>query len=180
MARDVALLEREGAWTNLAQTARLLGVDRSTLSKHAQAGHVHCVKVGLGRGQLVVPPREVLRLARVYRRVPIQEVQQKLAHEVAVHTFSDEEAVMHALEQLQGRNEWTEGESAARAVDQAAAAPVINLGRLRPRRAREEDVPAAGFLEAIDRRHPRQPQIRVTDPNPPVIDLGRLRPGRRL
>jgi hypothetical protein len=201
-AQKVALLDRETAWINLAQTARLLGVDRSTLSKQAQAGNVRCVKVGLGRGQLVVSPVEVLRLASVYRRVPLKEVKQKLAREMAVHTVSDEGAVMRALEQLHLSGteapvplyqqeddvitivptrtaERADKESLATIVDPSVTTPVIDLGRLRPRRVPEDDVPSEGLLQAIDARRPRQPQLEMVTLNPTVVDLGRPRPGKR-
>jgi hypothetical protein len=163
---DAFMLDREAVWPNLAQTARLLDVDRSTLTKQAHAGHVRHVKLGLGRGQLVVPPAEVLRLAAVYRRVSITEVRRNLAREMAAHTTSSEEAFLHALERLERSSTTTEP-------------PVIDLGRLRPRRVHADDLPPADLLEAIDRRRPRQPRMETSEPDPPVVDLGRLRPVRR-
>jgi hypothetical protein len=203
IVQDIALLNGETAWINLAQTARLLGVDRSTLSKQAHAGRVRYEKLGLGRGQLVVSPAEVLRLADIYRRVPMREVKKNLAHELAVYMSSDEETVIRALDELHAsvteasaqsrqpeddvitavrstRVDRAEGRSMETSTEPSATVSVINLGRLHPRRMQDEDVPSETLLQAIDRRHPQQPNMQIVDSNSPIIDLGRLRPGKRL
>lgn len=201
MASEAPGASHDGMWITLGETARLVGVDRSTLSKQARAGRVRCVRVGLGRGQLVVSPAEVLRLAGLYRRVPMKEVQSKLAHELAVKTHQSDEAISQTLARLDilevvaaartRRKEaedvtgsfqpWTDEPSESLVATTSASAPTtsIYLGRLRPRRVADTDLPSVDLLRALDLRRPRPPEPRIVGSPPATLDFGKLWPGRR-
>ncbi len=61
------------AYPNLSAAASMLGVSRSTLSRRENIAAEH-----RGERDLVVPAKEVLRLARIYRKRSINDVAQAL------------------------------------------------------------------------------------------------------
>ena len=73
-----AALGEPGVWPNMSQAAGIVGLTKSTLSKHAGAGHIDYEVLGLGRGYYVLPPREVLRIGSRYHRLPADALVDRL------------------------------------------------------------------------------------------------------
>jgi excisionase family DNA binding protein len=48
---------------SLAQAAEFLGVSPRTITRLAESGRLRLVRIGLGRGRVLVPDSEVRRLA---------------------------------------------------------------------------------------------------------------------
>ena len=194
-----ATWDTEQAWPNFAQTADLLGVDRSTLTKQARAGRFRFVTRGIGRGERLVPTTEVIRLALAYRRVPVEDTLRRLARQIALRAPIIEEArVLDELHRLpvftcartvgllegmarpRPEDAMAEGPGAPRSLASADQGRVVPLGRLRPRAMREDELPTEGLSEALDARRPREPQAHILARKPRVVRLGRLRPGARF
>lgn len=197
------VLDRQSAWPNLAGVARLLGIDRSTLSKQARSGRVSCIRLGLGRGEVRISPAEVLRLASVYQRVAIGTVRQALARELAARLSLPEEALFLDLEGLappegaaapypafglgsrvreippRGRSGRRRRVAVPRARQSAGVRPVpiVDLGWLEPGLLTPDDLPSSDFVRALDALRPHELDIRIVDPEPEVISLGDLQPG---
>ena len=167
---DVAAWDDERAWPNFSQTAALLHLDRSALTKQARSGRVRYVARGLGRGERIVPPVEVVRLARIYRRVPVEDVVISLAHWIAVRVPLDAEDVLSSLRHLAEADDSRGGPDRPR---------VVKLGRLVPRKMGEDEFPTPGLAEALASRRPTGPGVQILDRKPRVVRLGRLRPGDR-
>jgi hypothetical protein len=76
-------------WPSLSDAAGMLHVHKATLSRQAQRGNVAAQVVGFGSGKRLVSPAEVLRLGRLYRRVPQAVLERDLGVYVAERTRSD-------------------------------------------------------------------------------------------
>lgn len=91
------VLKNRAKWPTLSKAAKLIQVHPSTLNKQVTEGRIRCVRLGLGRGTLHVPPVEVLRLAEVFGRTTVESVRTALAHEVAMASSFDEAAILQEL-----------------------------------------------------------------------------------
>ncbi|MGH2457969.1 MAG: hypothetical protein ACRDIY_03785 [Chloroflexota bacterium] len=160
----------ERVWPNFACTAALLHLDRSALTKQARLGRIRYLARGLGRGERIVPPIEVIRLARIYRRVPVDDVMDGLAGWMADRFLLDTDEVLLHLRQLAELADAREGADRPR---------VVKLGRLVPRKMDADEFPVPGLTEALAARRLAAPAVRVLGRKPQVVRLGRLRPGDR-
>lgn len=196
------VLERESAWLNLAGAARLLSVNRSTLSKQAQAGRVRHVRLGLGRGEIRVSPAEVLRLASVYQRVSLDAVRRALARELASRLSVSENELLTSLEGLStsvtvAPRVATKSRPQHRSVSRAQRGarvsvparrrgrrvkepPVVDLGWLEPRLATVGEMASSELVRALDALRPQKLDVRIVDSEPETISLGDLQPGERF
>lgn len=174
----------ERAWTNFAQTAGLLQIDRSTLTKQAQRGRVDFVVRGMGRGERLVPTVETVRLAHIYRRVPTDKVLDNLASWIAERVLLRVDDILTGLRELAdvAVNE-TDEAAPPRVADgerrESGHPRIVPLGRLRPQQMRVDDFPAPGLAEALASRRLAERRVRVIEREPKVVQLGRLRPGGR-
>lgn len=71
-------LDEPAVWPNLSQAAGIIGLTKSTLSKHASAGEIEYRVLGLGRGRYALAPGEVLRIGRRYHRIPDETIVDRL------------------------------------------------------------------------------------------------------
>jgi hypothetical protein len=76
------------AWPSLSDAAGMLRLHKATLSRQVQKGNVAAQAVGLGHGKRLVSPAEVLRLGKLYQRVPQAVLERNLARYVAERTPS--------------------------------------------------------------------------------------------
>jgi hypothetical protein len=91
-------MEEQGLWPSLNEAARIVGVSPSTLSRQARVGRVAYERVGLGRGRHVLPPGEVVRLGRLYRRVPERELLRRLRAVLEGHAGREVDLVLHTAQ----------------------------------------------------------------------------------
>lgn len=89
--------EDQAVWPNFSEVAAMLELSKATLSKQAQNGRIAFSVLGFGQGRHVVPPREVLRLSRVYRRAPLSVVQERLALYLSARTAVDAAILLNEL-----------------------------------------------------------------------------------
>lgn len=106
-------------WTSLSDVAAMLELSKGTLSKQAQRGRVDFVVLGLSRGKRVVPPREVLRLGRVYRRVPISALKEKLAAYAAGRMSLDAHVLLRELDEMDQGDDAVDVHSGRDAMEEA-------------------------------------------------------------
>lgn len=99
--RDVqAALAEPAFWPNLSQAAGIVGLTKGTLSKQAHAGHIEYRVLGLGRGLLVLPPAEILRLGNRYQRVPAATLVARLSDFFAPRLCADSEVMQRVLRHI--------------------------------------------------------------------------------
>lgn len=108
-------------WPSLSDVAAMLRLNKATLSRHAQRGHLVSQALGLGRSKRVVPPGEVLRLGELYQRVPRAVLTHELAAFVAARTQADAAVIAHELETAAS---CTDGEMEM-ALDKTGVAPRV-------------------------------------------------------
>ncbi len=84
-------------WPSLSDAAAMLGLHKTTISRHARRGKIAARSMGLGRGRRAVPPVEVLRLGQIYRRIPMADLEHHLAIFVAGRAHADATAIERDL-----------------------------------------------------------------------------------
>jgi hypothetical protein len=190
--------EIETTWPNMTQVARLIGVNKSTLSKQADKGRVAFVSCGLGRGERLIPITEAMRLALVYRKVPMEEFVIALARQAAARSGVDENLMLSSFQDLAKKiksliQDKSTMPASSTVIDnrQVAVRETVamkptagtsihrNAGRLRPRVMAESEFPPASLVEAMDSRSPHKHQAQIVQKNAKVVKLGKLRPGNR-
>ncbi|MCL5958566.1 MAG: hypothetical protein M1358_04475 [Chloroflexi bacterium] len=187
--RALTVWENTDNWLNCAQVARMLRVNQATLSKHIQRGHISYVKLGLGKGILLLPPVEILRLAAAYGRVKPEEVKRDLARIVATRNNVTEEELVEGLDQLsKGASPVSSDISQARSAQEGNVmgksthrgdVREVDLGRMRPERANRDDIPAESTVRSFDSIRPVKRHVVIETRGAKEVDLGRMRPGRK-
>ncbi len=94
----MVVLVEQGLWPSMNEAARIVGISPSTLSRQARVGRVAYERVGLGRGRHVLPPNEVVRLGRLYRRVSERELLRRLRLVVERHAGREVDLVVHTAQ----------------------------------------------------------------------------------
>ncbi|GEM_PF-2225023 len=97
--------EDAGSWPSLSDAAGMLSLHKATISRQARRGNITARSVGFGHSKRVVSPAEVLRLGRVYQRIPIAVLERRLAAYVAARTQEDVEAIERSLSEDLGVGE---------------------------------------------------------------------------
>lgn len=97
--------EDVGNWPSLSDAAGMLSIHKATVSRQARRGNITARSLGFGHSKRVVSPVEVLRLGRVYQRVPVAVLERRLAAYVAKRTHGDTEAIERSLSDILGREE---------------------------------------------------------------------------
>lgn len=131
----------DAVWPSFSEVATMLELSKGTLSKQAQRGRIDFVVLGLGRGKHVVPPREVLRLGRIYRRVPIAALKEKLAASAAARACLDARGLLRELDDMdvgdhadntdRGRDAMEQAPGWISEVDRLVLHPELLIGTLR-------------------------------------------------
>ncbi len=92
-----ALLDDRQAWPDISETARILGLSKSTISKQARKGRVQTTPVGLGRGRRsIISPQGVLYLGDRYQ-MSSHVIEERLAEVMAKRLRQDTSLVRRAL-----------------------------------------------------------------------------------
>ena len=187
--RTVSIWEDINNWPNCSQAARLIGVNQATLSRQIKEGRVSGRRSGFGKGVLLLSPAEVLRVAMIYGRVPLDDLKRSLASTTATKlglTQPDEMPPKELIEELVAGLErlpidestpitmqGTTMQSAVKANSNRATDP----RRMQPRRVRRGEIPTADTLRALDSIRPMKRRVEIVPAK--VIDLGRKQPGRK-
>jgi len=93
----LAALNERSNWPNFSQAAHMVGLSKGTLSKRAQYGQIEYEVLGLGQGRHVLSPREVLRIATRYQRVPEATVVERLARFLLPMVRADPDVLRRVL-----------------------------------------------------------------------------------
>ncbi len=94
---NTPLLENRQAWPDISETAKILGLSKSTISKQAKKGRIQTTPVGLGRGRrYIIPPHVVLYLGDRYQ-ISSHVIEKKLAEVMANRVQQDSSLILHAL-----------------------------------------------------------------------------------
>ncbi len=192
------------SWPTFAQAARLLAIDRSTLSKLARTRYFIFVSSGPRCTERRISPVDVVRLAEDYRRVPLGNVKQELVRNAADTFLVEESELLSGLDNLvrarqtelspplkaprphveeisQRRTSDVTGRMSTenRFAEDARVSREIDLGALQPRIVSREGFPSPEFVASLDRRTLRHVDFVVDRSARQEIDLGPLPPGRR-
>ncbi len=125
-----AVWEDQAVWPNFSEVASMLDLSKATLSKQARNGRVAFSVLGFGQGRHVVPPREVLRLSRVYRRAPLSVVQERLAIYLSSRTAVDAATLLNELRAVEDAD--SNGNTRPTRDDEPLSAPrwLLNVDHL--------------------------------------------------
>jgi hypothetical protein len=115
--------EDAGSWPSLSDAAGMLSVHKATLSRQARRGNITARSLGFGHSRRVVSPLEVLRLGRVYQRVPAALLERRLAAYVAKRTHGDAVAIERRLSEMLDGGE-AGGQASLQRVGRAEASNV--------------------------------------------------------
>ena len=92
-----SLLENCQAWPDMSETARILGLSKSTISKQARKGRIPTTPVGLGRGRrYIISPHVVLDLGDRYQ-ISSRVIEERLAEVMAKRLRQDTSLIRRAL-----------------------------------------------------------------------------------
>lgn len=182
---------QERTWPTQAETARLVALSPSAISKQAGKGQVVRVYRGIGRKKTcLVPPREVLRLASATGRVPVAEVKRNMAEAVARRFQADVRTLLRELDHMEESpepiTEPTQGgavmrdQSSPNVTEPRTKAREINLGRILPRVTHESEAMSASLVTALDEVRPQELPFRPGERKAREVNLGKMRPGFRF
>lgn len=187
--RALAVWENADNWLNCSQVARILHVNQATLSKHIRKGRVASVRLGLGKGIVLIPPAEIVRLAAAYGRVQPETLKRDLARTVVTKIDLTEEELIEGLNKLPEvallhspdptRKQTDHEDNKMRKVRHKGDIHEVDLGRMRPQRAHRDDVPTGSMVRSLESVRPMKRHLVIETRGAKEVDMGRMRPGKK-